>query len=56
MKIPVGYPAGNIPLTGGKSGTADQVADLIAFIASDRASHIGGTEVWIDGTHSLLQG
>jgi len=56
VKIPVEYPEGNIPLTGGRSGTADQVGELIAFLASDEASHISGTELWIDGAQSLLQG
>ena len=49
VKIPVEYPEGNIPLTGGKPGSAEQVGELIAFLASDEASHISGTEIWIDG-------
>ncbi len=56
VKIPVDYPEGNIPLTGGQPGSADQAGDLIAFLASDGASHISGTEIWIDGAQSLLQG
>jgi NAD(P)-dependent dehydrogenase (short-subunit alcohol dehydrogenase family) len=56
VKIPVEYPEGNIPLTGGKSGSAEQVGELIAFLASDESSHISGTEIWIDGAQSLLQG
>jgi NAD(P)-dependent dehydrogenase (short-subunit alcohol dehydrogenase family) len=32
------------------------VAELICFLASDAASHITGTEVWIDGAESLLVG
>jgi NAD(P)-dependent dehydrogenase (short-subunit alcohol dehydrogenase family) len=56
VKIPVEYPEGNIPLTGGKSGSAEQVGELITFLASDEASHISGTEIWIDGAQSLLQG
>jgi NAD(P)-dependent dehydrogenase (short-subunit alcohol dehydrogenase family) len=31
------------------AGTAEQCADLVAFLASDRASHITGTIVTIDG-------
>ena len=49
-------PDGEIPLTGNRAGTADQVAELITFLASDAASHITGTEVWIDGAQSLLVG
>jgi NAD(P)-dependent dehydrogenase (short-subunit alcohol dehydrogenase family) len=56
VKIPVEYPDGNIPLTGGKPGSAEQVGELIAFLASDGANHISGTEIWIDGAQSLLQG
>ncbi|HEY9620773.1 MAG TPA: SDR family NAD(P)-dependent oxidoreductase [Crinalium sp.] len=56
IKEPVEYPEGKIPLTDGKSGTSEQVAQLVLFLASDNASHITGTEVWIDGAESLLQG
>lgn len=55
-KEPVEYPAGKIPLTHGKPGTAEQVAQLVLFLAADASSHITGTEVWIDGAESLLQG
>jgi NAD(P)-dependent dehydrogenase (short-subunit alcohol dehydrogenase family) len=53
---PVEFPEGSIPLTDGKPGTADQVAELVLFLASDRSSHITGTPIWIDGAQSLLQG
>jgi NAD(P)-dependent dehydrogenase (short-subunit alcohol dehydrogenase family) len=56
VQVPVEYPEGEIPLTHGKPGTAAQVADLVVFLASDAASHITGTEMWIDGGQSLLQG
>jgi len=56
IRHPVEFPAGSIPLTGGKPGTAGQVAQLIWFLASDAANHITGTEVYIDGGESLLQG
>lgn len=55
-KTPVEFPEGKIPLTGGKPGTSEQVAELALFLASDASSHISGTEIWIDGTQSLLQG
>jgi NAD(P)-dependent dehydrogenase (short-subunit alcohol dehydrogenase family) len=53
--LPVEFPEGKIPL-GGKPGSADQVAQLVLFLASDMSSHITGTEIWIDGGQSLLQG
>jgi NAD(P)-dependent dehydrogenase (short-subunit alcohol dehydrogenase family) len=53
---PVEYPEGEIPLTDGNPGSAEQVAQLVLFLASDASSHISGTEIWIDGAQSLLQG
>jgi NAD(P)-dependent dehydrogenase (short-subunit alcohol dehydrogenase family) len=56
VKEPVEFPEGSIPLTDGKPGTSEQVAELVAFLASERASHITGTPIWIDGAESLLMG
>lgn len=53
-EVPAEYPKGSIPLTDGKSGTSEEVADLALFLVSDRARHITGTPVWIDGGQSLL--
>lgn len=53
IEIPVEYPEGNQPLED-KPGEPEQVADLVAFLASDKASHISGTEMYIDGAASLL--
>jgi len=53
---PVEFPEGEIPLTDGEPGTADEVARLVLFLASDASRHISGTEVWIDGAQSLLRG
>lgn len=52
--VPVDYPQGQVPLTGGEAGTVDDVAELVLFLASDRSRHITGTPVWIDGAQSLL--
>lgn len=50
-----GYsPEGKIPLSADLPGAAAQVAELICFLSSDRADHISGTEVWIDGAQSLV--
>jgi len=56
IKEPADYPHGRVPLNGGLPGRVDQVAQLVLFLASDAASHITGTEVWIDGAESLLVG
>jgi NAD(P)-dependent dehydrogenase (short-subunit alcohol dehydrogenase family) len=48
------YPDGAVPLTGGKGGTSEQVADSIAYLASDASSHVTGTEIFIDGGESLV--
>ena len=56
VKPEVEYPEGSIPLTGGAPGKAEQVADLVAFLVGAQASHITGTEVWIDGGQSLVEG
>lgn len=54
--IPVEFPEGQIPLTGDNPGTSGQVAHLVWFLASDASNHITGTEIYIDGGQSLLQG
>ena len=56
VREPVEYPEGEIPLTDGQQGSSEQVAQLVLFLASEASTHITGTEVWIDGGQSLLQG
>lgn len=56
VKEPVEFPEGAIPLTDGAPGQSEQVAKLVLFLASAAADHITGTEIWIDGGESLLQG
>ena len=53
-KVSAKFANGTVPLTAGKSGTAQQVADLALFLASDQSAHITGTPIWIDGAQSLL--
>ncbi len=53
-KVPAEFPEGTVPLTGGKPGKADDVAQLVLFLASDASRHITGTPIWIDGGQSLL--
>lgn len=56
LRVPIEYPKGKVPLTDGKSGDSFDVAELALFLASDRAKHISGTPVWIDGAESLMVG
>jgi NAD(P)-dependent dehydrogenase (short-subunit alcohol dehydrogenase family) len=51
---PAMYPEGTVPLTDGKPGTADDCAELVLFLASDRSRHITGTPIYIDGGQSLM--
>lgn len=48
------YPHGFIPLQGNQWGSAEQVADAVVFLASDQASYITGTELFVDGGTSLI--
>lgn len=56
LHLPVEFPDGDVPLTGGRPGSAEDVAMLIWFLISEASSHISGTEIYIDGAQSLLQG
>jgi len=53
LGIPVEFPVGWHPL-GGKPGKAEEVARVVVFLASDEASRMTGTEMWIDGGESLI--
>ncbi len=56
IRWPVNYPKGTIPLTGNQPAAPEQIAQLVLFLVSDNASHITGTELWIDGAQSLVLG
>lgn len=53
-EVPAIFPEGEIPLTDGEPGKAEDIADLVCFLASDASRHISGTPIWIDGAQSLL--
>ncbi|OAP39892.1 3-ketoacyl-ACP reductase [Sinorhizobium glycinis] len=53
--IPVEWPEGQVPITGGKPGRSEDVAAVIRFLVSDGARHITGSPVWIDGGQGLLR-
>jgi NAD(P)-dependent dehydrogenase (short-subunit alcohol dehydrogenase family) len=53
--IPVEWPAGQVPITGGSPGRSKDVAAVIAFLASESARHVTGTPVWVDGGQGLLR-
>jgi NAD(P)-dependent dehydrogenase (short-subunit alcohol dehydrogenase family) len=53
LGVPVQFPKGWHPL-GGQPGNADEVARVVLFLASEEASRVTGTEVWIDGGESLI--
>lgn len=53
--VPVEFPEGDIPITGGASGKSRDVAEAILFLVSHRSRHITGTPLWIDGGQGLLR-
>lgn len=56
IEEPTEFPEGEVPLTDGKPGTADQVADVVLFLSSKAASHVTGSVIFVDGAQSLLRG
>lgn len=55
VEVPVEFPEGDIPLTGGKPGKASEVASVVSFLASDAARHVTGSLIFVDGAQSLLR-
>jgi NAD(P)-dependent dehydrogenase (short-subunit alcohol dehydrogenase family) len=52
--IPVVWPKGNIPLNNGQPCSADDIAETVLFLASERSRHITGTPIFVDGGQGLL--
>lgn len=55
VQTPVDFPDTDQPLERAP-GSAEQVARLVLFLASDASDHVTGTEVWVDGAESLIRG
>lgn len=55
VEIPMEFPEGDHPLKG-EPGKIEEVANLVLFLASSEASHVTGTEIFVDGAESLLRG
>lgn len=53
--IPVIWPEGQVPITGGRPGRSEDVADVISFLASSKSRHITGSPIWVDGGQGLLR-
>jgi len=56
LRLPVKFPEGTVPLTGGHSGDPADYARVVWFLASEFSGHITGTEIYVDGAQSLLMG
>ena len=55
IKIPREYPKGMVPLQQ-RPASSEEVANVILFLASNEASYVTGTEIYVDGALSLFQG
>ena len=53
--VPVVFPEGDVPLTGGKPAMPEDIADAIAMLVSERARHVTGTWLYADGGQSLIR-
>lgn len=53
IRWPKEFPKGSSPLNGGPADPSE-VANVIAFLLSDAASFVSGTEMWVDAAETLL--
>lgn len=54
-EIPVVWPQGQVPITGGLPGHSEDVAEVVVFLASEKAGHITGSPILVDGGQGLLR-
>lgn len=53
--VPVEWPAGQVPISDGRPGRSEDVAELVLFLASSRSRHVTGVPIYIDGGQGLLR-
>ncbi|NRP21865.1 4-formylbenzenesulfonate dehydrogenase TsaC1/TsaC2 [Ensifer adhaerens] len=53
--IPVEWPEGDVPITGGKPGLPSDIADAVWFLCSSQSRHVTGSPLWVDGGQGLLR-
>ena len=53
--VPAVFPDGDVPLTGGKPAKPEDIADAIVMLVSERARHVTGTWLYVDGGQSLIR-
>lgn len=56
IRWPVEFPKGPFPMKDGGAAEPAQVARVIAFLLSNDADYVTGTEIWVDAALSLLVG
>ncbi|MGZ4133112.1 MAG: SDR family oxidoreductase, partial [Actinomycetota bacterium] len=39
----------------GRSGTPEEIAEVVAFLATDRASYVTGTTIVVDGGNTIQE-
>jgi len=54
-EVPVIWPEGTVPISGGEPGQAGDVADSILFLVSTASRHITGSPLFVDGGQGLLR-